>query len=121
MLTLTVTYTRSNTNLPFFQPTEVEPTWKALLETYKTAGKLISLETRLGGELVAEQTPFNREPVMEIKSVWRSVADNMEFLGEEAVSTVRDARLAYCVANDIKVEYTRQVVVDEFDTEAPTA
>lgn len=115
MLTLTVTYTRSNTEIPFFQPTEVEPTWKALIDSYKTAGKLLSIETRLGSEVVTDKTPFNREPVMVITSVWRSIADNLEFINEQMVETIRDARIAYCLEHGIQVEYTRHVDHDEYD------
>lgn len=121
MLILTVTYTRPDTNIRFFQPADVVPGWHALLDSYKQSGKLISNEIRLDGQVVPEQVEGNGARELEIVGTWRSVADNMEFLGEEAVSAAREARLAYCSQHNIGVVFTRQVIVDQYDTEEPTA
>ena len=52
---------------------------------------------------------------MVITSVWRSIADNLDFLNEPASDTVRDARIAYCLEHGIAVEYARQIENDEYD------
>lgn len=115
MLILNVTYTRPTAGVKFFQPTDVVPNWKELINSFKESGKLISTETTLDGEPVVEVVEGNGALVMVITSTWRSVAENAEFLSLPESDNVRDARIAYCLEHGIKVEYNRTVVNDEFD------
>ena len=121
MLILTVTYTRPSTDVPFFVASDVFPGWHDLLASYKQNGKLLSNETKLDGQAVDQIGNGGNATQIEIVTQWRSVADNEEFLAEADVETVRDARLAHCTEHNIAVVYTRQVVVDQYDTVAPTA
>jgi hypothetical protein len=103
MLVATVTFIRENTAVPFFTPDDsFRDTFQ---QRYVESGKIESAN----GTLSSDGTTFT------LVTNWVSKANFDEFLVDADGIAMKEARLLYCVTNNIVIDYSGELINDAND------
>jgi hypothetical protein len=103
MLVATVTFIRESASTPFYT---VEDSFRDIFQQrYVETGKVTSTETHMSTDGLTYTLISN----------WKSKAEFDAFLVDADGIAMKEARLLYCVTNNITVDYAGELINDDND------
>ena len=106
MLIVTTTFTRPSADVSFY---DVGETWKTYFKTtYIDTGKCT--------EPAENAKSFSPDNLILTKIMnWASQAYNDEYMADPVADAMKEARLAYSIAHNITLTFTRKLIHDAHD------
>jgi hypothetical protein len=106
MKIVTMTYVRPSTAVAWAMPT---PEFTAWNDAHKASLGLLSFASEESSDGLTKT----------IRTVYKSSADHDNFMAQPELIANKEERLAYCVANNISVDYNIELIEDENDPVTP--